>query len=152
MNTNTTQKSFWLSKEAGEASREWFVVDAAGQTLGRLASRIALVLRGKHKPTYTPNVDMGDFVIVLNAGSVQLTGTKPDKKLYRHHSLYPGGLKVKLAKHVLANDPERAIREAVWGMLPKGPLGRRIIKKLKIYRGTQHEHSAQQPRVLEIKN
>jgi large subunit ribosomal protein L13 len=152
MNTNTTQKSFWLSKEAGEAQREWFVVDASGQTLGRLASRIALVLRGKHKPTYTPNVDMGDFVIVLNAGGVQLTGTKPDKKLYRHHSLFPGGLKVKLAKDVLANDPERAIREAVWGMLPKGPLGRRIIKKLKIYRGTQHEHSAQQPRVLEIKN
>ncbi|MBK7536539.1 MAG: 50S ribosomal protein L13 [Myxococcales bacterium] len=152
MNTNTTQKSFWLSKEAGEAQREWFVVDASGQTLGRLASRIALVLRGKHKPTYTPNVDMGDFVIVLNAGDVQLTGTKPDKKLYYHHTLFPGGLKTKLAKQVLATEPERAIREAVWGMLPKGPLGRRIIKKLKIYRGAQHEHTAQQPRVLEIKN
>jgi large subunit ribosomal protein L13 len=152
MNTNTTQKSFWLSKEAGEAQREWFVVDASGQTLGRMASRIALVLRGKHKANYTPNVDMGDFVIVLNAGSVQLTGNKPDQKLYRHHSLYPGGLKSKLAKHVLATEPERAIREAVWGMLPKGPLGRRIIKKLKIYRDTQHEHTAQQPRVLEIKN
>lgn len=152
MNTNTTQKSFWLSKEAGEAQREWFVVDASGQTLGRLASRIALVLRGKHKPTYTPNVDMGDFVIVLNAGDVKLTGTKPDKKLYYHHTLFPGGLKTKVAKQVLATEPERAIREAVWGMLPKGPLGRRIIKKLKIYRGAQHEHTAQQPRVLEIKN
>jgi large subunit ribosomal protein L13 len=152
MNTNTTQRSFWLSKEAGEAQREWFVIDASGQTLGRMASRIALVLRGKHKANYTPNVDMGDFVIVLNAGSVKLTGNKPDQKLYRHHSLYPGGLKVKLAKHVLATEPERAIREAVWGMLPKGPLGRRILKKLKIYRDAQHEHTAQQPRVLEIKN
>lgn len=152
MNTNTTQKSFWLSKEAGEAQREWFVVDASGQTLGRLASRIALVLRGKHKPTFTPNVDMGDFVIVLNAGAVKLTGTKADKKLYHHHTLFPGGLKTKVAKHVLATEPDRAIREAVWGMLPKGPLGRRIIKKLKIYSGAQHEHTAQQPRVLEIKN
>ena len=111
-----------------------------------------MVLRDKHKATYNPNVDMADFVIVLNAGGVQLTGTKPDKKLYIHHTLFPGGIKTRLAKHVLADDPERAIREAVWGMLPKGPLGRRIIKKLKIYKGTQHEHSAQQPRVLEIKN
>jgi large subunit ribosomal protein L13 len=146
------QKSFWLTKEAGEAQREWYVVDATGQTLGRLATRIAMVLRGKHKATYTPNVDMGDFVIVLNAGSVQLTGSKPYKKVYYHHTLYPGGIKSRLAKEVLADDPERAIREAVWGMLPKGPLGRRIIKKLKIYTGAEHEHSAQQPRVLEIKN
>lgn len=146
------QKSFWLTKEAGEAQREWYVVDATGQTLGRLATRIAMVLRGKHKATYTPNVDMGDFVIVLNAGSVRLTGSKADKKVYYHHTLYPGGIKSRLAKEVLADDPERAIREAVWGMLPKGPLGRRIIKKLKIYQGAEHEHSAQQPRVLEIKN
>lgn len=147
-----TQKSFWLTKEAGEAQREWFVVDATGQTLGRLASKIAMVLRGKHKATYTPNVDMGDFVIVLNAGAVKLTGTKPDKKLYQHHTLYPGGLKTRIAKEVLANDPEHAIYEAVWGMMPKGPLGRRIIKKMKIYKGDKHEHTAQQPRVLEIKN
>ncbi len=147
-----TQKSSWLTKEAGEAQREWFVVAATGQTLGRLASKIAMVLRGKHTATYTPTVDMGDFVIVLNAGGVRLTGTKPDKKLYHHHTLYPGGLKTRVAKDVLADDPERAIREAVWGMLPKGPLGRRIIKKLKIYKGTEHEHSAQKPRVLEIKN
>src|SRR6266571_4469795 len=131
----TTQKSSWLTKEAGEASREWFVIDATGLTLGRLASKIAMVLRGKHKPTYTPNVDMGDFVIVLNAGGVKLTGTKPDKKLYRRHTLYPGGLKTRIAKDVLATDPERAISQAVWGMMPKGPLGRRIMKKLKIYRG-----------------
>lgn len=148
----TTQKSQWLTKEAGEAQREWFVIDATGAVLGRLASRIALVLRGKHKATYTPNVDMGDFVIVLNAGAVKLTGGKPEKKLYHHHTLFPGGLKTRIAKDVLADDPERAIREAVWGMLPKGPLGRRIIKKLKIYRGKEHDHAAQKPRVLELKN
>jgi large subunit ribosomal protein L13 len=146
----TTQKSYWLTKEAGEAQREWYIADVQGKTLGRVATRIASVLRGKHKPTYTPNVDMGDFVVVVNAGGVQLTGTKPDKKLYRHHSLFPGGLKTRLAKHVIADDPERAIREAVWGMLPKGPLGRRILKKLKIYTGATHEHAAQKPRVLDL--
>lgn len=146
----TTQKSTWLTKEAGEAQREWFTIDATGQTLGRIASRIALVLRGKHKATYTPNVDMGDFVIVLNAGGVRLTGTKADKKLYHHHTTFPGGIKTRTAKDVLSDDPERAIREAVWGMLPKGPLGRRIIKKLKIYKTAEHDHAAQKPRVLEI--
>lgn len=146
----TTQKSSWLTKEAGEAQREWFVIDATGHTLGRLASRIALVLRGKHKATYTPNVDMGDFVIVTNAGGVKLTGNKPDKKLYTHHTLFPGGIKQRLAKDVLADDPERAIREAVWGMLPKGPLGRRILKKLKIYKTADHDHKAQNPRVLTV--
>ena len=145
-------RSFTATPVTAQAARVWWVVDATDKPLGRLASEVAHVLRGKHKPTYTPNVDMGDFVIVLNAGDVQLTGTKPDKKLYYHHTLFPGGLKTKLAKQVLATEPERAIREAVWGMLPKGPLGRRIIKKLKIYRGAQHEHTAQQPRVLEIKN
>jgi len=148
----TTQRTTWLTKEAGEAQREWFVIDATGHTLAGLASRIALVLRGKHKPTYTPNVDMGDFVIVLNAGGVVLTGTKPDKKKYIHHTLFPGGIKTRIAKDVLATDPERAIYDAVWGMMPKGPLGRRIIKKLKIYRGDKHEHVAQKPRTLEIKN
>ena len=146
------QKSFWLTKEAGEAQREWYVVDATGHTVGRLASRIAMVLRGKHKATYTPNVDMGDFVIVLNAGQIKLTGDKADKKLYHHHTLYPGGLKTRQAKDVLADNPERAIREAVWGMMPKGPLGRRIIKKLKIYKGSEHEHTAQKPRVLGTTN
>ena len=152
MMTSTTQKSSWLTKEAGEAQREWFVIDATGQTLGRLASRISMVLRGKHKATYTPNVDMGDFVIVLNAGGVRLTGTKADKKLYHHHTTFPGGIKTRVAKDVLATDPERAIREAVWGMLPKGPLGRRILKKLKIYKTAEHDHSAQQPRPLEMKH
>ena len=146
---NTTQKSHWLTKEAGEAQREWYVLDAQGQTLGRIATKIASVLRGKHKPTYTPNVDMGDFVVVVNASAVHLTGKKAEKKLYQHHTLFPGGVKTRLAKDVVADDPERAIREAVWGMLPKGPLGRRIIKKLKVYPGPQHDHSAQKPRVLQ---
>ncbi len=152
MMTSTTQKTFWLTKEAGEHQRDWYVVDATGHTLGRLASKIAMVLRGKHKVSYTPNVDMGDFVIVLNAGGVKLTGTKPDKKLYQHHTLYPGGIKTRVAKDVLATTPEHAIREAVWGMLPKGMLGRRILKKLKIYRTDKHDHAAQQPRVLEVRN
>lgn len=152
MMTSTTQKTSWLTKEAGEDSREWFVIDAAGHTVGRLASKISAVLRGKHKATFTPNVDMGDFVIVINAAGIKLTGNKPETKVYRYHTLFPGGIKSKLAKHVLAQEPERAIREAVWGMMPKGPLGRRIIKKLKIYRGAEHEHVAQKPRVLEIKN
>src|ERR1041384_6231708 len=146
----TTQKSSWLTKEAGEAQREWYEIDATGHTLGRLASRIALVLRGRHKATSPPNGDRGDFVIVVNAGGVKLTGTKPDKKLYRHHTLFPGGIKTRIAKDVLAGDPEGAIREAVWGMMPKGPLGRRIMKKLKIYRGPSHEHAAQKPRVLSV--
>jgi len=148
--SSTTQKSFWLTKEAGEAQREWYVVDMQGQTLGRAATKIASVLRGKHKPTYSPNVDMGDFVVVVNAGGTTLTGNKIDGKLYYKHTLYPGGLKTRTAKQVLAEDPERAIRNAVWGMLPKGPLGRRILKKLKIYKGASHDHSAQQPRPLTI--
>ena len=148
--TTQTQKSFWLTKEAGEAQREWYVVDLKGQVLGRAATKIASVLRGKHKPTYSPNVDMGDFVVVINAGGVELTGTKPDTKVYYRHTLFPGGLKTKLAKHVIADDPERVVRQAVWGMLPKGPLGRRIIKKLKIYRSDKHDHAAQRPRPLTI--
>lgn len=147
---STTQKSFWLTKEAGEAQREWYIVDLQGQTLGRAASKIASVLRGKHKPTYSPNVDMGDFVIVINAGGSKLTGNKMDGKIYYKHTLYPGGLKTRTAKQVIADDPARAIRDAVWGMLPKGPLGRRIIKKLKIYSGAAHDHSAQKPRPLTI--
>jgi len=147
---NQTQKSFWLTKEQGDDQRGWYVVDLQGKTLGRAATKIAMVLRGKHKPTYTPNVDMGDFVVVVNAGGVKLTGAKVDDKMYYRHTLYPGGLKSRTAKQVLAVEPERAVREAVWGMLPKGPLGRRIIKKLKIYRGPEHDHAAQQPRPLEI--
>ena len=146
----TTQKSSWLTKEAGEAQREWYVVDATGQTLGRMASKIAMVLRGKHKATYTPNVDMGDFVIVLNAGSVRLTGDKAEKKVYIHHTLFPGGIKTRKAKEVLADDPERAIREAVWGMMPKGPLGRDVLRKLHVYKGGEHPHAGQQPQPLDV--
>jgi large subunit ribosomal protein L13 len=108
------------------------------------------VLRGKHKPTYTPNVDCGDFVIVTNAQKVRLTGNKMKDKMYRHHTLHAGGLVEKTAEEVLASAPDRAIREAVWGMLPKGPLGRKLIKKLKIYAGAEHEHAAQKPRQLAL--
>lgn len=144
------QKSTLLSNEAALAQREWYVVDLENQTLGRAATRIATVLRGKHKPTFTPNVDCGDFVIVLNASKVKLTGNKLKDKLYRHHTLFPGGLVEKSAENVLASSPDRAIRDAVWGMLPKGPLGRRIIKKLKVYAGAEHDHAAQKPRTLAL--
>jgi large subunit ribosomal protein L13 len=144
------QKTTWLTKEAADAQREWYVVDLEGQVLGRAATRIASVLRGKHKPTYTPNVDAGDFVIVVNAGKVKLTGQKADKKLYRKHTGYPGGLREIPAGKLLATHPDRAVRSAVWGMLPKGPLGRKLIKKLKIYAGAEHDHAAQQPRALTL--
>lgn len=144
------QKSTLLSKEAAHAQREWYVVDLKGQVLGRAATRIASVLRGKHKPTYTPNVDCGDFVIAINAGEVELTGRKLERKLYRHHTQFPGGLIEIPAQELLDKHPDRAIRRAVWGMLPKGPLGRRLIKKLKIYRGAEHEHTAQKPRTLAL--
>ena len=144
------QKSTLLSKEVAEDQREWYVADLKDQVLGRAATRIATVLRGKHKASYTPNVDCGDFVIVVNASSVKLTGRKMEDKIYRHHTLYPGGLVEIPAQKLLATHPDRAIRRAVWGMLPKGPLGRRLIKKLKIYSGAEHEHAAQQPRPLAL--
>lgn len=144
------QKSTLLSVESAHEQREWFVVDLKDQTLGRAATRIATVLRGKHKPTYTPNVDCGDFVIAINAGAVKLTGRKMTDKLYRHHTEYPGGLVEIPAGKLLATRPDRAIRRAVWGMLPKGPLGRRLIKKLKVYAGSDHEHQAQRPRPLAL--
>jgi large subunit ribosomal protein L13 len=144
------QKSTWLTKEAAQDQRAWWVVDLEGQVLGRAASRIASVLRGKHKPTFTPNVDTGDFVVVVNADKVRLTGQKMAKKLYRWHTQYMGGLRELTAEKMLASDPHRVIERAVWGMLPKGPLGRRIIKKLKIYTGPAHNHAAQKPRALEL--
>lgn len=144
------QKSSLLTREAAEAQREWYVVDLNDQVLGRAATRIASVLRGKHKPTYTPNVDCGDFVIVVNADKVKLTGQKRANKLYRRHTGFPGGLKVATANQVLSSHPDRAIRQAVWGMLPKNRLGRKLLKKLKIYSGAEHAHGAQQPRALSI--
>lgn len=129
----------------GEVTRKWHLVDANGKTLGRLASRVAVLLRGKHKPIFTPHVDAGDFVIVVNADKVALTGNKWKEKLYIHHSGYPGGLKSISAEKMKEKKPERLITMAVQGMLPKNKLGRKLLKKLKVYSGEAHPHQAQQP-------
>lgn len=134
--------------KASEIQREWFVVDAADQNLGRLASHIAMILRGKHKPTYTPGLDVGDFVIVINAGKVAVTGNKLADKRYYRHSLYPGGLTSKTLGRMLETHPERVLELAVRGMLPKNKLGRAMFKKLKVYAGDSHPHAAQQPKPL----
>ena len=131
--------------------RKWYVVDAADQTLGRLASQVASVLRGKNKPTYTPSMDTGDYVIVVNADKVKVTGKKLDQKVYYRHSDYVGGMKETTLKELMAKKPEDVINFAVKGMLPKGPLGRQMIKKLHVYAGPEHNHAAQKPEVLEIK-
>ena len=125
--------------------RKWYVVDATGYTLGRLASEVAKVLRGKNKPIYTPNVDTGDYVIIINADKIVMTGKKLDQKIYYHHTGYVGGLKETKYRKLLAEKPEFAIRRAVVGMLPKGPLGRQMAKKLKVYAGPNHDHAAQKP-------
>ncbi len=136
------------SAKASEIDRHWYVVDAEGQSLGRLAARVASVLRGKHRPDYTPHADAGDFVIVINAEKVQLTGNKLlQKKLYRH-SGYPGGLKSESYEHLLGRKPELAIEKAVKGMLPKTSLGRQCFRKLKVYAGSSHPHTAQQPQAF----
>ncbi len=140
----------YLAK-AGEVEKKWYVVDAAGKPLGRVASQVASILRGKNKPEFTPNVDTGDFVIIINAEKVLLTGKKLDQKMMRHHSLYPGGLKETPYKVVLEKKPEFAFHEAVRRMLPNGPLGRQMATKLKVYRGPEHPHQAQNPEVLELK-
>ena len=132
------------------ANQKWFVVDAQGLVLGRLATRVADVLRGKHKPTFTPNADIGDFVIVVNAGKVRLTGKKMTDKLYRHHSQYMGGLKETTPEKLLAKKPERIIEMAVRGMLPKSKLGDRLFTKLKVYAGPEHPHKAQKPQALAV--
>lgn len=130
----------------GEIERDWYIVDADGQTLGRLATRIATILRGKHKPTFAPHMDVGDFVVVVNAEKVVLTGRKLDQKLYHRYSGYMGGLRSTTAREVLEGQhPERALQHAVKGMLPKNRLARQVISKLKIYKGAEHPHSAQQP-------
>lgn len=123
----------------------WFVIDAENETLGRLATRIAVVLRGKHKPTFTPHVDTGDFVIVVNVEKVQLTGRKLDQKFYHNYSGYPSGLRSRNARELLATHPERVLEHAIRGMLPKNRLARQVIKKLKLYAGPNHPHVAQQP-------
>ena len=136
--------------KAADITRKWYVVDAEGLALGRVASQVANILRGKNKPIYTPNVDTGDYVIVVNASKVILTGKKLDQKIYYKHSGYVGGLKETKYRKLLAEKPEEALRHAVVGMLPKGPLGRQMAKKLKIYAGAEHEHAAQQPEMLEL--
>lgn len=133
-----------------EVNRKWHVIDADGLVLGRLASRVALVLRGKDKPIFTPHVDTGDFVIIINADKIRLTGSKLDKKAYYRHSGYPGGLKKEMVKDLMQNSPERVIISAVRGMLPKNTLGRQQISKLKVYRGPEHPHEAQSPEVLDL--
>ena len=136
-------KTFIASAAAIE--RKWYVVDAEGKTLGRLASEIARVLRGKHKPIFTPHIDTGDYVIVVNAEKVKVTGKKLNQKIYYHHSGYVGGMKETTLKNMLANKPERVVELAVKGMLPKGPLGRQMYKKLFVYAGPEHKHAAQKP-------
>jgi len=138
----------YVTKEK-DIQRAWYIVDASGQTLGRLASRVARYLHGKHKPIFSPAVDVGDYVIVINAEQVHVTGRKLDQKIYYHHSGYPGGLKQITLRNLLQKNPERVIEHAVRGMLPKNRLGRRMLKRLKAYEGPNHPHEAQQPEPLE---
>jgi len=130
--------------------RQWFVVDAADQTLGRLASEVAQVLRGKNKPTFTPHMDTGDFVVIINAEKVRVSGNKPTQKVYRRHSGRPGGMKTETFVHLQARLPERIVEKAIKGMLPHNALGRQLFRKLKVYRGAEHPHSAQQPQILAL--
>lgn len=133
-----------------DVQRDWYVVDASGQTLGRLATQIARIVRGKHKPIYSPSVDVGDYVIVTNADKIHVTGQKLDQKIYYRHSGYPGGLTEVPLRRMLETHPTRVIEHAVRGMLPKNRLGRKMIKKLKVYAGPEHPHEAQQPEPLEL--
>lgn len=137
--------------KAEDVKKEWWVIDASNRTLGRLASEVASIIRGKKKPIFTPNVDTGDFVIVVNAEKIAVTGNKLTDKIYYHHSGYPGGIKSTTLGKLIQEKPEDIIEKAVWGMLPKNSLGRQMIKKLKVYSGTEHPHQAQQPKVLEVK-
>ena len=139
-----------VSAKPGQVQQDWFLVDAAGRTLGRLASELAVRLRGKHKPEYTPHVDTGDFIVVVNASKVRVSGDKLNQKIYHRHSGYIGNLKSVPLKKVLQDTPERVIVSAVRGMLPKNHLGRAMLKKLKVYPGPEHQHGAQQPKPLEI--
>ncbi len=136
--------------KADEISREWLVVDASNQVLGRLATRIATLLRGKHKPEFTPHLDAGDFVVVVNAKRVAVTGRKLEDKVYYRHSGHPGGIKSETLRERLDKNPERVIRAAVWGMLPKNRLGRQLLRKLKVYAGPDHPHEAQQPKTFSL--
>ena len=134
-----------------DVDRKWHVIDADGLVVGRLASRVAMVLRGKNKPIFTPHTDTGDFVIIINAEKLRFTGRKMDQKAYYRHSGYPGGIKKEIAKDIMKNSPERIFISAVKGMLPKNTLGKQQLSKLKVYRGTEHPHQAQNPEVLDLK-
>jgi large subunit ribosomal protein L13 len=140
-----------LMPKESDIQRKWYVVDAKGQVLGRLATRVATILRGKHKPTFSPHLDVGDHVVVINAEKIQFTGRKLKEKLYQWHTGYIGGLKEVTAETMLRTHPDRVIEWAVEGMLPKNRLGRAMAKKLKVYRGAEHPHDAQQPQPLEVK-
>lgn len=142
-------KSFMASPATIE--RKWYVVDATGHTLGRLSSEIAAILRGKNKPTFTPHIDTGDYVIVVNSDKIKTTGKKLEQKIYYNHSDYPGGMRETTLAQMMAKDSTEVIRLAVKGMLPKGPLGRSMINKLHVFAGAEHTHAAQKPEVLEIK-
>ncbi|HTN32863.1 MAG TPA: 50S ribosomal protein L13 [Marinobacter sp.] len=139
-----------LSAKPETVKRDWYVVDAAGKTLGRMSTEIALRLRGKHKPEYTPHVDTGDYIVVINASQVRVTGNKASGKMYYSHTGFPGGIKSINFEKLIEKAPEQIIQKSVKGMLPKGPLGRAMFKKLKIYAGTEHPHAAQQPKELDI--
>ncbi len=138
------------SPKASEVTHDWLLVDASGKTLGRLASEVASRLRGKHKPTYTPHMDMGDYVVVINAKQIRVTGNKLKDKHYYSYSGYPGGMKSTSLSDMLATKPEQAIEIAVKGMLPKNPLGRAMFRKLRVYAGAEHDHAAQQPKTVEV--
>ena len=139
------------SPKKGEIEKKWYILDASGKPVGRVATEAAKLLRGKHKPTYTPNADTGDFVIILNCKDAVLTGRKLDQKVYRHHSGYIGGMKEVSARVMMEKSPEKAMMHAVKGMLPHNSLGRQMIKKLRVYAGSEHEHAAQKPEVWEVK-
>lgn len=141
-------RTFSARKE--DVERAWYVIDAEGKTLGRMATQVAGILRGKHKPIFTPHVDTGDFVIIVNADKVVMTGSKAETKEYHHHSGYPGGLRIVKSKTMLKDKSDRVVREAIRGMIPHNRLGRAMIKKLKVYRGPEHPHASQNPQPLEI--
>jgi large subunit ribosomal protein L13 len=141
--------SSFIQKPA-EVERKWYVVDAEGKTLGRMASAVAAILRGKNKPTYTPHVDCGDYVIIINADKVAVTGKKRQEKIYKRHTGYPGGLRELTFEQLMEKHPEEVVRHAVKGMMPNGKLGRKMFKKLKVYAGPEHDHAAQKPEVLDI--
>lgn len=138
------------STKPQDVRREWFVVDATDKVLGRLATEVAIRLKGKHKPQYAPHIDTGDHIVVVNADKIRVTGSKLDNKVYHRHTGYPGGIRSVVLKDLLQSKPERVIENAVRGMLPKNPLGRAMFRKLHVYAGTEHKHQSQQPKVLEV--